>query len=385
MTVHEYKTMDEDKLRSALDVIATDAELPTTVDIAAARRRGRRRLLARRVAAPLAAALALVVIVTVPYAISSLQPERNRAVSSPGPASPPTRFDPLVPYADFGWLPAGFTESVEPESLSVTSYSSTVQVTRTASASGGRLLKLQVYALDACQVTNSISADVALGEAGKCSIDVSGSTAVTVSGRPARAYRQGGIAWEYAPGAWASLVSVELPSGGPAPHALPAAQMRTVAARVTFGQRQPLAFAYRISGVPAGWQVQGVAFQVSGEVLAGNVLLRIGPASDPSALELATWWPASAATPGSSKNGPDPKYTHTSVSQYGVTWDYMTGPDGGKRSQSISTNGSAVTTGLRVWIAVHVPSPLGDPFAVYRQMTLLGTSPAGWTTRPLDA
>jgi hypothetical protein len=68
------------------------------------------------------------------------------------------------------------------------------------------------------------------------------------------------------------------------------------------------------------------------------------------------------------------------VTKYGVTWRYHYFR--GDPAQSITTTGpAAVTAGLGISIIVHQPSPFGDAFQVYHQMTLLG--PYHWTSRPL--
>lgn len=364
--------MDENKLRSALRVIASDPEPPTTIDVAAARRRGCRRQRVRHVLAPVAVALAAAAVI-VP--VTQFRGAPGPALTTPTRA--PATFNPLVPYAAFGWLPAGFTESLAPAVPAPVSTAS--ELKRMAATPNGQLLSLFVYPRGACTLTTSVSADAAVDRAGKCAIDVSGTTAASVSGRPARMYRQGAIAWEYAAGAWATIASGTVPGRGAVPRAVPPAQLHDVAAHVKFGQQQPIVVPYHLSGpLPAGWQVRQVAFRVSGKALVGTYALDIGPAADPTALEISTWWPASFSKPAD-----NPKYTRTHVTKYGVTWDYVTGPDGSRRSAAISTAGSAATAGSRVWIAVHVPSPLGDPFAVFHRMTLLGADPAAWTSRPL--
>src|SRR5260221_11948368 len=129
-------TMNEDKLRSALSVIASAPEPPTTIDIAAARRRGARRQQVRQVVAPVAVALTVAAAVIVPLT-------QFRAAPRPVPATPvqaPAEFNPLVPYAAFGWLPAGFSESLVPASLSNVLASQTGWVKRGAYAPKTRSL-----------------------------------------------------------------------------------------------------------------------------------------------------------------------------------------------------------------------------------------------------
>jgi hypothetical protein len=159
------------------------------------------------------------------------------------------------------------------------------------------------------------------------------------------------------------------------------ARLREIAARVKFEQRRPVTFPFRLTGVPAGWQVRDVQGRVSLSDVGCDVQLDIGPASGlVSALQL------SLVQQAPSCKGFDPPPTSGKrVTKYGVTWYYY--PASGKdpyAAESISTAGpSAATGGLGIAISVHVPSPYGDAYEVFHRMTLLGTSPANWTTRPL--
>lgn len=113
--------MDENSVRDLLRTVAAAAEPPSMVDLDGARRRGRRDLWIRWAAAPALAMVAVAGVVTVPRVLSSDHPERtvasashypvsHPAVSARAPVSAPAVFNPLVPYAGFGWLPPGFSE-----------------------------------------------------------------------------------------------------------------------------------------------------------------------------------------------------------------------------------------------------------------------------------
>ena len=71
-------------------------------------RRGSRRLRTRRAALPVLAVVALAAALTVPDGLLSGHSERT--VASPVVGAP-WQFNPLVPYASFGWLPPGYSES----------------------------------------------------------------------------------------------------------------------------------------------------------------------------------------------------------------------------------------------------------------------------------
>src|SRR5215469_2514491 len=109
--------MDETAVRALLAVAAQDADAPPCgVSVPLARSRGRRRLRLLRVylpgAAPLAAGVAVALVISLPTALrdgasgTGLRPGRASAAA---PIAAPPRFNPLVPYASFGWLPDGFS------------------------------------------------------------------------------------------------------------------------------------------------------------------------------------------------------------------------------------------------------------------------------------
>src|SRR5215472_16005380 len=99
-----------------MERISTAQPPPSRVDIGLARLRGRQKLRRRRWAlnvAPLlaAAAVAAIILGTGVFAGGTgaghgATGHRGMEPVAPVPA-PPHRFDPLAPYAAFGWLPAG--------------------------------------------------------------------------------------------------------------------------------------------------------------------------------------------------------------------------------------------------------------------------------------
>jgi hypothetical protein len=135
-----------------------------------------------------------------------------------------------VPYASFGWLPAGFSESVA-GSVDIGNgvASGTDFVSREAVApAAGHVLYMTVSARGACQVAAaSLLRKVRAGEVVpiNCDDDSFSATGVApgVGGRPAVWINNfGGIAWEYAPGAWASLgTSIAPAADEPHSHARP--------------------------------------------------------------------------------------------------------------------------------------------------------------------
>ena len=242
-------TLDEHAVRTLLHEAARTPEPPSAVDVDAARRRGGRQLRARRAALPVLAVVALAAALTVPGGLLSGHSERT--VASPA-VDAPWQFNPLVPYASFGWLPPGYSESLANSidfNQGVTS--ATDFVSREAAApAAGRLLYLQVNARDMCAITTAadLQANVrAHGSVQALCIDAAFTVtgvAPDINGQPAFWTDHGsGIAWEYAPDAWAELSLSGIAAGGGKPlppTAATRALLQKVAARVAYGDTTPL-------------------------------------------------------------------------------------------------------------------------------------------------
>ncbi|MGH3268166.1 MAG: hypothetical protein ACRDN1_03715, partial [Trebonia sp.] len=260
-------TLDEHAVRTLLREAARTPEPPSRVDVDAARRRGGRRLRARRAALPVLAVVALAAALTVPGGLLSSHSERTVASPHPPASSPvvnaPWQFNPLVPYASFGWLPSGYSENNADFDFNQGVSSATDFVSREAAApAAGRLLYLQVNALDRCAVTvTGLQANIRAHGAVQVACTAAAFTltgaAPDINGQPAFWTDHGsGVAWEYAPEAWAEL-SLAL--------------LQKVAAHVAYGRTTPLTFAFRLSGeLPAGWQVWRAGFDVSGGRMFGT-------------------------------------------------------------------------------------------------------------------
>ena len=145
--------------------------------------------------------------------------------------------------------------------------------------------------------------------------------APNINGRPAFWTDHGsGIAWEYAPDAWAELsLSGIADAGGQAlpPSAATRALLQKVAAHVAYGDTTPLTFAFRLSGeLPAGWQVWRAGFDVSGGRMFG-IGITVGPSVDTSALSISASTVTGPAVCDS--GGGQSSY----VSRLGVSWAYI--------------------------------------------------------------
>ena len=146
-------TLDEHSVRTLLHEAARTPEPPSAVDVDAARRRGGRQLRARRAALPVLAVVALAAALTVPGGLLSRHSERT--VASPA-VDAPWQFNPLVPYASFGWLPPGYSQNNADIDFNQGVSSATDFVSREAAApAAGRLLYLQVDARDMCAVNTA--------------------------------------------------------------------------------------------------------------------------------------------------------------------------------------------------------------------------------------
>jgi len=424
--------MDEDLARTVLTQIADVPEPPSArIDIERARRDGRRRLLTARLAIPAAAlaaaAVALGVIVTVPHALS-LSPERSRppvAPSQPAGRVPtaPAQFNPLVPYAVFGRLPSGFSESAVSGLWANPFQSAPTSLTLAVENAGLRTLLLTVNSRGACQVTATSPAN----STAPCVIYTGGpgaSRAPDVNGRPAWYLGYGAsIAWEYAPDAWATLaagvdettpvwaspqlvqqrsLARQAAQHGwtPAirdgrlipPSAQTKALLRLVASGVTFGATEPVVFPFLLTGdLPAGWQLTSVTFRPEAGTLLGSGL-SVGPAADPSALSVGASRPS-----GYGCNFVVGQSSY--VTRYGISWiDRIIGEVNKDDEILCSTgsppNGLVDNEALQVFIYLESDDPgsssplpgvssLGGAFGVYSRMKFLGTAMSDWTPDPL--
>jgi hypothetical protein len=391
------ETLDEDAIRALLHEAARTAEPLSAVDVDAARHRGRRQLRARRAALPVLAVVALAAALTVPGGLLSGHTERT--VASPV-VNAPWQFNPLVPYASFGWLPPGYSESLANGiDFNQGTTSATDFVSREAAEPvAGRLLYLQVNARDMCAVNTvtDLRANIrARGQVQVACIDaaftVTGA-APDVNGRPAFWTDHGsGVAWEYAPDAWAELsLSRIAADGGKAlpPSAATRALLLKVASHVAYGGATPLTFAFRLSGeLPAGWQLWRASFDVSGGRMLGTGVT-VGPSVDTSALSIS----ASTVTgPAVCDSGAGlPSY----VSRLGVEWAYIVdnlSKDALQRLCATARVGGL--SGVNITMDMNNPASsaplpgsaqLGGALGVLARLLLLGPNPASWVTNPVN-
>jgi hypothetical protein len=420
--------VDDNSVITLLASITDPPEPASRVSVAAALHRGRRR---RRlqVGASVLAVVAIAAAVTVPRVIvsgntgpsqasttrsgSGARPVRQPAI----PASAPATFDVLVPYAAFGWLPAGYSEAAIPLSDIGLLNSGPTEVDRTAVAASGATVSLSVYARAACPRGNWTS--------GGCPLPATSGKAPDVNGRPAFWIIDGnGIAWEYAPGAWAE-VHIIVPFHSPlqrnadgrerrgtAPGGRDATRLKVsgsaahkpaiwptpapartrhlllrIADAVKYAQHTPLVFDVKLAGsLPAGWSLQEMGFHVvDGRLLADG--LDVGPAVDTTALGISATKPL-----GYGCNYVDGQSQY--VTKYGVNWEYRVLDDHLAKNVEMLCSMQPID-GLDVNVYLDMapeeagaaPLPgsyqLGGAFGVYTRLRLLGLNPAKWTADPL--
>ena len=413
--------MDDNSVITLLTSITDPPEPPSRVSIAAALRRGRRRRRRLQVGASALAVVAVAGAVALPRVILSGNTGRSQASGPPPgsaagpvkhpamPASAPAAFNVLVPYAAFGWLPAGYAEANIPLSAGGLLNSGPAEVQRTAVAANGAVVSLAVDARGAC----------ATGASGRCPGDAtSGKDAASgkapdVNGRPAWWFNDGhGIAWKYAPGAWADVYIIAGQGHGAFPGGKNAARLRgsrsatggraarqtpasagtrdlvlKIADAVTYAQQKPLVFDVRLaSSLPASWSLQETGFHVvDGRLLADG--LNAGPAADPSALGISATKPL-----GYGCNYVSGQSSY--VTRYGVNWEYRVLDDHiAKNVQMLCSMQPIDGLDVNIYLdmapeeAGAAPLPgshqLGGAFGVYARLHLLGLNPANWTAHPL--
>ena len=379
--------MDEAGARALLERMSAVEAPPSRVDVALARRRGGKRLRRRRwarAAAPLLAAGAVAAVVLGTGTLPLAGGHENPRPEQPGQVHPPRRFNPLAPYAAFGWLPRGVPRAAD----GVISLPSQLLLITGSARTGDFWLRVWAPGtcnVDAAQVIRDLQAHQGHPRL-DCSqhgfwdfTDYAARRAPAVRGGPAFWLVDDTLAWEYAPHAWATLT-------GYVGHGLSHARtMVKIAAHVRFAAaRAPsLRFPFQLTGLPASWHVVSTEWRPTSHGLAGGALA-VGPASASLGMGVISQigvTPAGHGTcgalPGSAR-----------VTLRGVT-AFLTLRGryiGGRASQELCV---PEVDGLLVSFTVYRPPgspafPLGGATGIFlHHLRLLGPNPANWTTRPL--
>ena len=250
--------MLEEDIKSLYDRMADMDQPPSSISIPGAGRAGRVRLARRRataVATPVLAAVAVIAIALT----ASIQGGPHGTQPTGSAQRAPQYFNPLRPYARFGWLPP----SSIPADGEVIS-----QGEMSLGNPSGAFLAL--YAAGACRVTGHALNCSPSGQRyplGRSVARVDGHPAYWTAPQKARSPFPGNspgvLAWQYAVGGWAVLDYVA--SG----HASARNDAVKIADRVRFGYRgEPaIRFPVQLTDVPANWQVNCVATSLVGHVM----------------------------------------------------------------------------------------------------------------------
>jgi hypothetical protein len=382
--------MIESRLRALFTEIADDEPGSSGVDTQLAQRRGRPRLLWRRAGVAGAPVLAAAVVAAVAGAVFTFGagrqvPPRADHGSAGGPSSAiaPRRFNPLVPYAGFGWLPAG-------RHLTSVMTAGEVETFEVGTEGSRHFVGLNVYLPGQCNHSSGQILALLRGHQHPqlaCTLNWGGhgghptltnpvtAVAAPVNGHQAfwagpvcntrqcdpGAWSPGGsiLVWTYAPGAWAILTGHNR------------TQVRMIADKIGFGvgASQPFRFPAQLTGVPPDWRVPVVQ-------------------SDPRAGVLAAyqWYAGSAASAPSLIVGPaSPRVTTCSLQPASAVRHRVI--NGYHVATTTTRQGSQVCAahadGLQVYIFTGAGVTPNAPAIFAHHLRLLGPNPAHWTTRPI--
>lgn len=378
--------MDESTLRNLLGSALAD-EPPIGPVAGSALRAGVRLRRRRRALLVTIPVLAAAVVTVVALAVAGARPGGRPAPAKPAAAQ---QFNPLIPYAVFGWLPAG-RKLLE----GGTTRGATYQVAGPPSLSR-RPWYLLAYPAGGCQLTKARGLTCKayypfgpLALTGRAP-DIRGHRAFWATAYAAP-WPWRALAWQYAPGSWAVL---EL--GKTTPPGRHGRQVVVKAAgHARFGGHAapPVAFPIQLTGLPASWRLisgvrawmpewNGVTYRPDGHVLyASHWSVSTGATSTgPHARPFLTFTVGLAGQPGSCRAGAQGPPVHEVVKGYRVI--VTRGPFG-------QTLCAASAGGLSVQIDERSNRPgaglasvdLAGLFA--RHLHLLGTNPAHWATQPI--
>jgi hypothetical protein len=363
--------MDETRVRGLLQRAAAGQEPPSRVDVEFARSRGRRKLRWRRASLAVGSAAAVVAVAVAAVAVpgsGGTAPGRGRVPEAHGPVAAPSGFDPLRPYATFGWLPAG-------ESL-VQGTTSTNDVDLIAGT--GPAWELKVYAAGFCGLTSGqVLRRLGLHQQPQldCSKSVNGAVYQVTSVAAARVdghtafwtANQTYLIWQYANHGWAALTS-------------PIRNASSVALKVARGVRYgaagpPIKFQVQAVNIPREWTILLVHFWPYAGVLRGYQYIVVGTGVDAGAAIFS----AVPAT-GISSCYPGKDSPRETINGYQVVVNHYPASNGSPPALRVCAPDA---DGVSVIISTGShESP--DAVSIFRRhLRILGTNPANWTTDPL--
>lgn len=361
----------EARLRDHFARLAEQDQASPSISIAAATRRGRRRLRWRRTrltggpVLAVSAVLALTLASVLPAGrVGSTTPPAGRADQATTSTAAPRQFNPLLPYASFGRLPAG-------ERIG-SGGDGTVMDYLNVYAGGTFEWQLSTFARDACLLKDGTELLCTLPGPATQPFLLAG-RAPSVNGRPTFWVRPGqhqSVAWQYAASSWAVL-------GNAKGSSQPADGLLRTAGAVVFGARtqRPIEFAAQFTEVPATWRISSDSFRpVSGTEQAYQYLF-VAAGSNPLDLPFVTV----SLGKGSCYFYPGGQSVHRVIDGYHVVVNSIPAARGNPTSYQVCAPDA---DGLFVFISVNGGRPVIGPVALFRHLRLLGTDPARWVTRP---
>jgi hypothetical protein len=372
--------MLEEDIKSLYHRMADMEQPPSSISIPGARRAGRVLLTRRRATAgatPVLAAAAVIAIALTTSIQGGLHGTIQGGLHEPPPtgsAQPaPQHFNPLRPYARFGWLPPhsppGDGEVISQGEMSLGNIS-------------GAFLAL--YAAGACHLTGHTLNCSPSGNRYPLGPDIARRdrqpaywTAPQEARSPLPGTSPGQLAWQYAAGGWAVLDYV---ASGQASAINDAVK---IADHVRFGYRgEPaIRFPVQLTDVPANWQVNCVATSLLGHVMyaasdvvtAGRLTGSIcGDDAPLNAPHFDAGQGAKNACRGLIYAHPKPEVINGYQVVLGTekTWP---------NSELCADNAA----GTFVWIAIGAHPTLSPASIFAHHLRLLGSNPAKWTTKPI--
>jgi len=375
--------MDEPRARAIFGLLSDAEAPPSRVDVGLARITGRRRLRRRRAVLSGTPAVAVAVVALSASGLIAVLPHGPHG--RPGPhqgghpvtVTPPpaTRsFDPLVPYAEFRWLPKGV-------SLIAGTTGRLSQHLAAGPNAHRAMWSLDITAEGRC----NLSSDQILRQLRhgghpvlRCSTGRSAGFQFTPTGQAPSVH--GHLAfwagheliWEYTRDSWAAVV------GGSGPH-LDAARTVKVAGGVIFRAPQPtLMFPIQLTGLPASWRVGSVHYVVGAGAPRGNQLDLAVPGEQ--GIPLPTVTAALAGRGSSCYFYPGGQSQHRIINGIPVVVTRLSGPRGGQDTFQVC---AAHAHGLSLFVSTYGnESPRA--VSIFRDhLRILGPDPSRWTANPL--
>lgn len=379
--------MLEEDIKSLYDRMADMDQPPSSISIPGARRAGRVRLTRRRVAAVATPVLAAVAVIAIALTASIQGGPHGTQPTGGLHGTPPTGsaqrapqyFNPLRPYARFGWLP--------PQSPSFPADGEVIsQRMMSLGYPSGAFLAL--YAAGACHLTGHTLNCSPSGNRyplGRNIAQGDGHPAYWTAPQKARSpfpgTSPGQLAWQYAVGGWAVL---DYAASG---HASAIHDAVKIADHVRFGYRgEPaIRFPVQLTDVPANWQVNCVATSLLGHVMyatsdvvtAGRVTGSI--CGDNKPLNA----PHFDAGQGAKNQCGDFSHAEGAHSKPEVINGYQVVLITDKKFWPNHELCADDAAGTFVWIAIGADPTLSPASIFAHHLRLLGSNPAKWTTKPI--